>query len=392
LNKTKNGNFWKFLEIEKTLTRLYLAIFLFPFYIIMETEKSLNSDKTYYCECCDYTTPHRQCYKNHEHTIKHKKRISEINGNVEEIEKTLRTTKIYHCENCNYTTIKKTDFDRHHNTIKHNQPHEEKKHICAICNKRFSNASGLWKHKKKCIPPEEQQEEDECEEENKGFHFNVFMEIMKQNKEFQQFMAEQNREIQNIMIEQNEKIIELAKTQNVVATTNNNNQFNIQLFLNERCKNALNINEFIDTLEVTTEDFEETGRLGYVDGISRIFINGLRNLGVENRPLHCTDLKRETVYIKHDDKWEKEGEEKNLFLWLVKTISNLNLQQLPKWLQKNPYHVDVTHRQNDEYIRLSMAALGGNSIEHNNELYNKIMKNVMKVSVIDKKSLSVIKK
>jgi hypothetical protein len=198
-----------------------------------------------------------------------------------------------------------------------------------------------------------------------------------------------SQELQNVLLEQNNKLFELANKQTITNTnsnntTNNNNQFNLQFFLNETCKDALNITDFINSLQLKVSDFETTGRLGYVEGISRIILNGIKDMDISKRPVHCTDLKRETVYIKHENEWEKENSDKKKLKWAINSVAQMNLKQLPNWQLENPECINMDTRQNEELIKYSLAALGGQYKEEEDKYMDKIMKNVLKEVVVDK--------
>ena len=371
----------------------------------MEIKKSQKNSQNYVCDICNYNTSRRQDFINHNLTLKHKKQEIEKNGNLAEIQKS-RNENSYNCLECNYCTLKKRDFDKHMNTLKHikivNENSENKTeivHNCGMCSKEFKNASGLWKHKQKCKPISEEQNLSKHVNKvtNNTIIDNTFIEFMKQSKEFQQFLYEQNKELQNTLIEktnefqntvieQNNKMLELSKNHSIITNSNNttNQQFNIQLFLNETCKDAMNIMDFVNSLQLQIEDFEETGRLGYVEGISRIIIKGLKSIDTTKRPIHCTDVKRETLYIKNDNSWEKEDQDKGKLKQAVTQVARMNLCQLPKWQQLNPESAIIDTKQNEEYVQYSIAALGGRTDEEDNKYMDKIMKNVLKEVVVDK--------
>jgi hypothetical protein len=170
----------------------------------------------------------------------------------------------------------------------------------------------------------------------------------------------------------------------------NNNQFNINVFLNENCKDALNIAEFIESLELTVNDLEQTGKLGYAQGISRIFIKALKQIDVNMRPLHCTDMKRETVYIKDHDIWEKEDTEKTKLRNVLKQIARKNLKMMPKWQEENPEFQYLDTPENDEFLQISLSALGPEYKEDQEKQEDKIIRTVLKEVVLDKKSESIL--
>jgi hypothetical protein len=365
----------------------------------------------YHCDCCDYTTSILQHYNTHILTLKHKNNTLAMNGN----KKLLLNCSTHICSHCNYNTNIKTNYDKHLLTDKHktnvNGEPKDARHICSQCNKEYLNYNALWKHKKQCVVLDNKTQEEDAEKlQNTFVPTNIItpelvIDIIKQSKELQQVLIEQNKELQNkllekenefqhkllekdnTMIEQNKQIIELAKNQSVVHnnTTNNNNQFNLQLYLNETCKDAMNIVDFVNSLQLTTEDFETTGKLGFVDGISRIFIKELKKIDTEKLPIHCTDFKRETVYIKDNNTWEKENDEKKKLKWTIDRIAKLNYNQIQQWQEKFPECRENNTPANEYFFRLVKVALGGYGKEEENKFRDKIMRNVLKEVIIDKK-------
>lgn len=189
--------------------------------------------------------------------------------------------------------------------------------------------------------------------------------------------------IKNLLVEnmgQNHTTINnITNVQNV-----QNNNFNLNFFLNEKCKDAMNIEDFINTLELCPFDVAETGRLGYVEGISRIFMNKLNQLDIYNRPLHCTDLKRETLYIKEDNKWEKDNEQKDKLQSIVEQIANKNYEQLPIWQQQNPNHLVANSTECELFMDIACNILGGGNEQESSKFRNRIMRNVMKEVTVSK--------
>jgi len=282
----------------------------------------------------------------------------------------------YECNNCVFLCKKKCDWIRHMNTEKHKRLNilciSSKKHICE-CGKGYSHLSSLCNHRKTCNKYNNSDE--------------LLIELIKQNNDIQQ----QNKELQNTLVEQNKdlqnKLLEISQTPHITNNIQNNvhNNFNLNMFLNEQCKDAISITHFIDSLQLEVSDLEATGKLGYVLGISRIFINKLKELDIHERPLHCTDIKRETVYIKDKDVWEKETKEKSTLKQVVKKIARKNLQQLPAWQEQHPEFTKLDTPENNEYIKISLNALGSYSKEDEEKDINKIMKNVLKEVVVEKK-------
>jgi len=248
-------------------------------------------------------------------------------------------------------------------------PKKRPDYKCSNCNKIYNVKSSLWYHKKKCLHQENtvllENKIVKPESVNQQDNSNIIVELLKQNQELQK------------------QIIEMAKEPKITTITNNN-QFNLNMFLNENCKNALNIMDFVNSLDLTIKDLEETGRLGYVNGISRIFINALKNMDINMRPIHCTDIKRETVYVKDKDTWEKDNDEKEKMKKVLEHISHKNLKLLPEWQQQNPDFRHLDTPENQQFMKISLSSLGAEYEEEQAKMEKKILKNVMKEVVIEK--------
>jgi hypothetical protein len=296
------------------------------------------------------------------------------------------------CIKCNYNTQSKKDYDKHLTTAKHLNLGENRKNRktdfeCIFCNYQTINRYDYdkhlktAKHKKNERNPENMASEAHDTMQSSMPSQDLLRELIQNNKEMQQFMIEQQREMQNA-------IVELArKNQTTIIQNNNTNHFNLNFFLNEQCKNAINIQDFLDTIKLTVADIEATGRLGYVNGISRIFINKLKEMDVFMRPLHCTDLKRETVYIRDQNTWEKEKEEQPKLKQVVKIIARKNLKQLPAWQEKNPEYAINNSAQNEAFTQLSLTCLGSYTDEEDERDTQKILRNVFKGILVEKNSL-----
>ncbi len=296
----------------------------------------------------------------------------------------------FSCFCCDYITCSKKDYNKHIETKKHkinqNQLLATKKSpndscfIC-FCGKSYKDKSGLWRHRKRCLVKEENEQissnnivnNNNIQEHNDtNVNTNVLMEVIKQNQEFQKFMMEQ--------------MVEISKNCN---TTNNNinntnNTFNLQVFLNEKCKDAMNIDEFVDSLKLTFNDLESVGELGFVKGISRIFINGLKQLDVYKRPIHCSDLKREVIHLKDAGVWEKDNENKDIMKKLVKMIANKNINKIYEWREAYPNHRYSDDPKNDIYLKIAYQSMGAKTKEDDIAFYEKIIKNVAKEVTINK--------
>jgi hypothetical protein len=265
------------------------------------------------------------------------------------------------------------------------------------CGKEYKHMASLCKHKKKC----NFKEDDENKDRSGLLLTNeIVMKLIEQNTELQKpkeipmgsmvtnemFMKllEQHKELQK-------QIIELSKHSGTVNNnnnniTNNNNQFNLNLFLNETCKDALNIDDFMDSIKLSVSDLEETGRLGFVEGITRIFLQGLRNLDITQRPFHCTDVKRETVYVKDQNKWEKETAEKTKMKQALNQAVRKNLGMITSWREEHPDYLRSNTKDNDDYIKISLNSLGSEYDDEQKRMDEKIIRNVLKEIVLDKKS------
>jgi hypothetical protein len=198
----------------------------------------------------------------------------------------------------------------------------------------------------------------------------MFLEVLKQNQEIKQEL----KEIHTERVTTNN----ICNIQN--KTTNN---FNLNIFLNETCKDALNIMDFVNSLQLQLKDLETTGNLGYVEGITKIFIKGLQTLDVCKRPIHCSDLKRETLYIRDQNAWEKD-ENKIKIKKVIKHITNKNIQNICDWTKENPDYSNFDSKQNDKYLKIVSSSMGGINEKETEENLNKIIKNVSKEVFITK--------
>jgi len=294
----------------------------------------------------------------------------------------------FYCNKCNYNTSRKSQYDRHILTSKHKNASEcyeiasekvTKKFLC-ICGKEYKHDSSYYKHKKKCVKNES---ESKTEINNQQPTNELVLTLLNQNME----LIKQNQEFKSMLIEQNNKIMEIAKegkTTNTNCNNNNTNNFNLQFFLNEQCKDALNIMDFINQLQVKLTDLDMVGRIGYTEGISKIFIRGLKELDIFKRPVHCSDLKRETLYVKDKDYWEKDNEDKNKMKTAIKFIAAKNFKQLNDWKEENPDSDDYDSKKHMEYHNIIIKAAGGSNNEEDDKNFNKIIKNVAKEVTIDK--------
>ena len=297
-------------------------------------------------------------------------------------------TTDYYCEKCDYKCSKIYNWKKHLDTAKHIyetngsvlETQSSKKWqngiiFCEKCNKEFKTRSGLWKHSKTC-------------------NFNDKKEVATKNittsneiqelKEIMKYLLKENSEMKNIMMDVN-KTGTHNTTNNTTNNTNSHNKtFNLNFFLNETCKDALNINDFVSSIKVSLDDLENTGRQGYIEGISHIILNKLKNLNHYDRPIHCADQKREILYIKNDNQWIKESEEKPLLTKAIKTIANENIKQIKTWRDNNPEYTDSYSKKNNLYLKIVSNSMIGTDKEECDKNINKIIKNIVKETIIDK--------
>jgi hypothetical protein len=196
----------------------------------------------------------------------------------------------------------------------------------------------------------------------------------------------ENKEFKDLIIDQSNKMMELAtKPTSIINNNNSNNnnkQFNLNLFLNEKCKNAMNMSDFIESIQIEDEDFENIGKLGYIQGISNIFIKGLKDLDETVRPLHCNDIKRETLYIKDNDVWNKDDKNSKIRN-AIALIAHKNFKYIPIWQEANPASFDVTTKKNDLYMKIANQVTTAITPDDDNGI-NKIIRNVANKVVINK--------
>jgi hypothetical protein len=253
------------------------------------------------------------------------------------------------------------------------------KNVCD-CGKQFTHHSSFYRHKKKCKQKDEEKEkEKEKEKENLVLAENnhiitpvLIIEIIKQNQEFK-----------DMLLEQNKTIIELSKS-NISNTINSHNKtFNLQLFLNETCKDAMNIMDFVDSIKFQLSDLESIGELGYINGLSKIIIRNLKALDENMRPVHCSDLKREKIYVKDADKWEKESADNKILKNAIKYIAHKNVKMIPVFREKYPDCIYSDSRKSDQYNKLIIEAMGGEGNDEDGKA-NRIIKKIAKEIQIEK--------
>ncbi len=304
----------------------------------------------------------------------------------------------FYCSQCNYVTSRESQYKRHLLTRKHQMTTNDNKivpnYICDICDKVLADRVSLWKHKKTCkeVLKNELREPEKVVEGvpdiSKMITPDMIMTLLTQNQEFKELIVEQHQEmtkLQNKLLEREDKLIEVAKegkTINNNCMNNSNNKFNLNFFLNEQCKNAMNIKDFVNNMVLTVEDLKNTGDLGYIDGITKIFTDKLKEIDTYDRPMHCTDLKRETLYIKENNEWDKDGDKEKMKK-AIECVANKNLNNLGNWKEENPGHEVMDSREDQEFVKIMTNSLGGMGSDREKNK-QKIMKNVMKEVIVDK--------
>jgi len=290
----------------------------------------------------------------------------------------------FNCEVCDYKCCKKTMLTQHLKTSKHQKATfllqnatTNKKNLCD-CGKQFQHHSSYYRHKKKCLEKEETNSNIISEPFN--ITPEMILNVIQQNQDFKNLLIEQNKKNQELQ----NQMLEVIKNGTNNTVNSHNKTFNLQIFLNETCKDALNIAEFVSSIKVQLEDLETTGRLGYVEGVSRIINKNLNDLDQTKRPIHCSDAKREVLYIKNDDQWVKENETKPILTKAIKQIANENIKQISEWRKKYPDCTDPESRKNDLYLNIVSNAMSGSTTEEQSTNYEKIITKVAKEVVIEK--------
>ena len=297
-----------------------------------------------------------------------------------------KTPKIFYCNFCYYKTYNKKDYNRHLLTSKHTKmvkiltftdkngkesPLLENQYTCT-CGKLYKHRQSLFTHKKICKIDNNIENIYGDQDEN-----NIIKTSNTSDKELIMLLIKENSDFKNMMM----KVLENG-THNTTHTNSHNKSFNLQFFLNETCKDAMNITDFVDSLKLQLSDLERVGELGYIEGISSIIVRNLKEMDVTQRPVHCMDKKRETIYIKDKDKWEKD-EDKIKMHKLVKKVADKNARLLPKFKEKYPDYNKASSRTSDQYNKIIIESMGGHG-DNDYEKEEKIIKKVSKEVVVDK--------
>ena len=288
----------------------------------------------------------------------------------------------FNCFFCDYSSSRKSQYDRHVLTSKHknltnaNKLSSDSSNIfnCKNCNKNYKSRVGLWNHKKKCVNINII--EEKISESIQEISPDLILNIIQQNQEFKDLLLEQNK----IMIEMTKN-----STTNINNSHNNshNKTFNLQLFLNETCKDAMNIMDFVDSIKIQLCDIESIGELGFVNGMSKLIIKHLNALDENMRPVHCNDPKRDSLYVKDSNVWEKEDPDNKKIKKAIKYISHKNICAIPQWKAKYPDCIYSDSLKSDQYNHIVVEAMGGPG-DNDAEKADKIVKKIARKVTIDK--------
>lgn len=302
---------------------------------------------------------------------------------------------IFKCNICNYTTIHKSDFNRHKLSTKHckrtclEKLYENEYKFSCVCGKRYKGRDGLWRHQQKCLCYQSKSDEYDKTKQNDDVELwkDMIKTLINQNTEWQSKYSELHKTLIEEGKEYRDTIANMQPQSTITNNINTHNTFNLQVFLNETCKDAMNIDEFIDSIQVSIEDLKHLGKNGYVQGISDLFIKNLEVLDVRKRPLHCSDIKRETIYIRDKNIWNKENDQKVRLTKVATDIARLNTIALQNKYQTNYPNclTDFTSKEHEEYGKIAYEAFGGKiDIEKANK---RLFRNIMKFVFINKNNI-----
>ena len=354
---------------------------------MLEISNSTQNLKTFNCNTCHYICSHVSNYNKHLLTQKHKKKLEEINNFPQNPSNNIQKYSQYNCSHCNYFTKKISEFSKHTNTLKHKKNinyniENLQKYNCKYCEKEYTKKNSCAKHEKICILQNSIQASvistSNTSNSNDNNNNNIINRLIQENQELRNFMTEQSKEFMKT-------ITDLAKNNNNNNNTTingniNNNKFNINLFLNEKCKDAINFSDFIKNIEVSHEDLENNAQLGFANGISKIIMDNLNQLSIYDRPIHCSDVKRETMYIKDENKWEKEEDTKKLNS-AIQDVSRKSVASLMDWQETNPEFEDMDSEFSNRFLTMMQQSIAGSKRD---ALYPKVIRTLAKETMIDK--------
>jgi len=304
--------------------------------------------------------------------------------------------QIFLCNECNFVCSKQSNYDKHVSTLKHKirtntneyeQKNAEKKSYDCPCGKSYKHASSLWNHKAKCDFLKNTSYENTDDASNNQ------MQIAVEKPEITQIILElvrENKELKTMLVEQHKTMIELSQKPTITNNSNNthtnshNKQFNLNFFLNEQCKNAINLSEFVENVKLGLSELENVADMGYVDGVTQIFMNGLKDMDIYKRPLHCTDIKREIMHVRENNTWIKDTPDQAKIKSAIRRIAFRNIQQISEWNKQHPDSQILDTADFDRAFQIMRESLGDTcpgGVEKNNE---KVARNIIKAVYVDK--------
>jgi hypothetical protein len=306
----------------------------------------------------------------------------------------------FNCEYCDFKCSKQSNYNKHILTAKHlnrtKQHFLEQKnaeripvhYTCKNCSKKYKARNSLWYHEQQCVLSSTQIEKTKPIPVDDHMQMTIILELVKQNQEFKDLLIQQS----NQMMEQNKTIIEVAKNSNInnnntIHTNSHNKTFNLQVFLNETCKDAMNMKDFIKSLELSMSELERMGEVGFAEGMSKLFVDRLNILDITKRPIHCSDVKREIIHIKDDNKWERDNANLDRLRKIIKQLTHKNILRVDDWKKANPGCTEYNSRKNDQYLRINMEAIGPVDEADEKRDFGKIIRRVAESTAIDKKYL-----
>jgi len=290
----------------------------------------------------------------------------------------------FKCEICDYNTSNKKDYNKHIITIKHlrliNTTLDESKNPLTYncgCGKKYKHISSLYKHKTSCLFKKNIDNNDDNDN-------NADLNNETPDKDLIKFLIKENSEIKNLILEVCKNVQPINNNINNSTMNNSHNKtFNLQFFLNETCKDAMNIMDFVDSIKIQMSDIESIGELGFVNGMSKLIIKNLNALAENMRPVHCNDPKRDSLYVKHANVWEKEDSDNKKIKKAIKYISHKNICFIPEWREKYPDCIYSHSKKSDQYNHIVIESMGGPG-DNDDEKADKIVKKIAKEVTIDK--------
>ena len=304
--------------------------------------------------------------------------------------------RIFSCNNCNFVCSKQSNYDKHISTLKHKirtntnkyeQKNAEIKSYDCQCGKSYKHASSLWNHKAKCDFVKH------TSNENIDDYSSMQLQVAVEKPELTDIILEMvrdNKEFKNMLVEQYRTMIELSQKPTITNNSNNthtnshNKQFNLNFFLNEQCKNAINLSEFVENVKLGISELENVADIGYVDGVTQIFMNGLKDMDIYTRPLHCTDIKREIMHVRENNTWIKDTPEQAKIKSAIRRIAFRNIQQISEWNKQHPDSQILDTTDFNRAFQIMRESLGDTcpgGVEKNNE---KVARNIIKAVYVDK--------